>query len=773
MIIKEFEIRDYGPLPDLGLINLDKFNLFYGKNESGKTLILDALIKMMMGRPVVHKAKIERVKQKPIGHIKLIDNNNGVIILKGDELFSKSFEIAPKEFYNIFIIRDSDLKIEDEKGFYNNITDRLLGLRINDIKRIDEELLDIGKLTASGKFRNTKGEKFDERMKEARKKIKSIKDLVEEIDEEKLDLLEVELIQNSKEIKSVKQEIENYDSARNREKYELAFEALTTLKEAKGQLDTVILFNELDIQNWRVHENNIKTHQEQKTDLNSKLQATNEELQKIQEKFKEKAIELKIPEKAKKKLDEKIKPELIEYTIKKGELEGQNEYKEFFTKLWLVSLILFGAFLIVGLTMNITISYFIALFFAILTVSILIFFKFPYLQKKAFIEGFIERVDLELASFDLGGHDYQEISIKITNFENEFLFKVNELNELNELKIRLESNLDAILTERIPYLETNIKKNEESINLLKKTSKVKTAEEYEENLNLKREIEKIIEAQRSRLSIFNISGPNEEETILNWEKEILKLEKFKDQATEIIYDEQIYSELKEKMDELLQHSQLIDSKYSSLKDSLREIEYNANLILQTSEDYLFCTTTNDLEKIREKLESFVNKNNELKNNILEIRDIFSVIENKEKEKISDLLSKKSNIFRYFKEITDDLYEEVIINMDPIEVKVRRKDGQIFDLTQLSGGTYDQLYLSIRLALGEKVLKDHTGFFILDDPFIKSDSERLSNQLNLLKKVKSLGWQILYFTCKDEVIHNLKMDIQNNEINFIELNKLVK
>jgi hypothetical protein len=740
MKIKEFEIRDYGPLPDIGLINLDKFNLFYGKNESGKTLILDALIKMMMGKPVVHKDKIERVKQKPIGHIKLIDNTGGVIVLKGNEPFSKSFEIAPQEFYNIFIIR---------------------------------ELLDIGKLTASGKFRNTKGEKFDDRMKDARKCIKNIKDLAEKINEEKLEQLEVELIQNSKEIESVKQEIENYDSARNREKYEIAFEALTTLKKAKEQLDTVIFFNDHDIQNWRAHENNIETHQEQKTDLDLKLQATNEKLQEIQEKFKDKAIEIKIPEKVKKKIDEKIRPELIEYAIKKGELEGQKVYNIFFTKLWLVSLILFAAFLLVGFSINIAFSYFMSVFFAILTVSTLIFFKFPYIRKKAFIEGFIERVNLELASFKLEGQDYQEISINITNFENEYLLKVDLLNELKDVKIRLESNLDVISNERIPYLENYIKKNEDSINLLIKSSKVETIEEYEENLNLRREIEKIIEAQRSRLSIFNISGLNEEEIILNWEKEILKLEKFKDLATKIIYDEQIYSELKEKMDKLFQHSQLIDSKFSSLKDSLREIEFNANLIIQTTEDYLFCTTTNDLEKIREKLESFVNKNNELKNNILEIREIFSEIETKEREKISDLLSKKSNIFRYFKEITNDLYEEVIINMDPIEVKVRRKDGQIFDLIQLSGGTYDQLYLSIRLALGEKVLKDHTGFFILDDPFIKSDSERLSNQLSLLKKVKSLGWQILYFTCKDEIIHNLETDIQNNEINFIELNRLVE
>jgi len=58
----------------------------------------------------------------------------------------------------------------------------------------------------------------------------------------------------------------------DKEKYKLTFEALTTLKEAKEQLDTMIHFNEHNIQNWIGHKNNIKTHQEQKTDFDLKLQ---------------------------------------------------------------------------------------------------------------------------------------------------------------------------------------------------------------------------------------------------------------------------------------------------------------------------------------------------------------------------------------------------------------------------------------------------------------------------------------------------------------------
>ena len=83
MKIENFEIRDYGPLPDLGIINLDGFNLFYGKNESGKTLVIDALIKLLIGTPVFVKEKLNRINEKPIGHVNIIDLTSNKQTLKG------------------------------------------------------------------------------------------------------------------------------------------------------------------------------------------------------------------------------------------------------------------------------------------------------------------------------------------------------------------------------------------------------------------------------------------------------------------------------------------------------------------------------------------------------------------------------------------------------------------------------------------------------------------------------------------------------------------
>jgi exonuclease SbcC len=96
------------------------------------------------------------------------------------------------------------------------------------------------------------------------------------------------------------------------------------------------------------------------------------------------------------------------------------------------------------------------------------------------------------------------------------------------------------------------------------------------------------------------------------------------------------------------------------------------------------------------------------------------------------------------------------------------DGKILRAEKLSGGAYDQLYFSIRLALGEKLLKGKKGFFIMDDPFVKADPDRLHKQIEMLKKISELGWQVMYFSAKGEINDALKGDISRDTINYVEL-----
>ena len=126
---------------------------------------------------------------------------------------------------------------------------------------------------------------------------------------------------------------------------------------------------------------------------------------------------------------------------------------------------------------------------------------------------------------------------------------------------------------------------------------------------------------------------------------------------------------------------------------------------------------------------------------------------------------ESLVSENFRKITDGLYKEVKFKEDKILVK--RTDEKELTADKLSGGAYDQLYLSIRIALAERVL-DEKGFFIMDDPFIKSDIYRLQSQINILKELSMSGWQIIYFSAKEEIKNILEKDLNKQHFTYIEI-----
>jgi uncharacterized protein YhaN len=226
--------------------------------------------------------------------------------------------------------------------------------------------------------------------------------------------------------------------------------------------------------------------------------------------------------------------------------------------------------------------------------------------------------------------------------------------------------------------------------------------------------------------------------------------------------------LKEKNQLLEQGLEEIKDKMASFQTEMREVERKANEILRLEEEHLHCNTSRDLEVIKDNLEEFIIENESRKDNVLEVIKIFEEIEMQEREKVSEFFGKDSPISRYFAEITDGLYEEVMFNQEIGEIEVKRKGGAMLEAGKLSGGAYDQLYLSIRLALGEKLLKGNKGFFILDDPFVKADPDRLEKQVKILGKISELGWQIIYFSAKGEINEVLEEDINQGAINYIKI-----
>lgn len=758
----------YGPLPNTGRISLHNFNLFWGKNEDGKTLTIDALVKLLLGRNVRDFERIDRVEENPEGYVIIEDDKGKEIKLPERGNLTKIADLTSSECRNIFVIRNSDLSIARESEFYTNVTDRLTGLRTEEISKIKGILREMGKITPTGMFRDIKDEKLKTRVEEAKKLIEKIESLSSEVKEKGFDELEEESVRLEEEIKRIKQEIKNFEDARKREKYEEGKKALDNLKKALEKLKDLNIYNEEDEQLWRDSEKDIKRYSKEKEKLLAELKEKERELKEISEKLSELEGNFQILEGRRKKLDEEIRPALKNYESKSIELVQQESKSKFFTPLGIISTILFGISLFGCIFSPSLLFYILTILFLILG-GVSVIFKFQFVNNKAWLSREFERIRFELAKFKLDATDIEEILSNVQKFDDVYRKKNLELQEMKIKKENLEEKIKELRDKCIPEIEDKIEGTEKKINEIKIKSGKDSLEDYSKGLESKQEVEGLIKSQKSVLeSHFGKKDEELEENILFWDEEIRKLEEYKDKAKDVKYNETTASKLEKKRQKLEQELETLKENMKSIQKEMEEVERKANEILRLEKEYLYCKTLVDLEAIKEKLQRFINENERNKDDVLELIEIFEEIEAEEKEKVSELFGKESPISRYFNEITDGLYEEVTFNQETGKIEVKRKDGVILEAEKLSGGAYDQLYLSIRLALGEKLLKDKKGFFIMDDPFIKADPDRLQRQIEMLRKISELGWQIIYFSAKGEIKEALKEDIKNGNINYVEI-----
>lgn len=88
------------------------------------------------------------------------------------------------------------------------------------------------------------------------------------------------------------------------------------------------------------------------------------------------------------------------------------------------------------------------------------------------------------------------------------------------------------------------------------------------------------------------------------------------------------------------------------------------------------------------------------------------------------------------------------------LSVRDEQGRRYPVADLSRGTRDQVYLALRIALGEAALEsaglEGGGFFLLDDPFLTADWTRRERLVETGAELAGAGWQLVYLTCDDHL-----------------------
>ena len=682
MKINKLKINSYGKIKNKEIELNDGINIIYGKNESGKSTILNFIFNSFYGVSKNKKGKniSDYDKFKPIdteefsGKMEYeLDNNekfeiyrdfnkkNPKIFNEKSEDISKEFNIDKKtgnEFFYEQTKVDEDLfistvgilqkNIELEKNNQNYLIQKLANLVGTGEDNVSYKRA-IDRIN-----RRQLGEIGTDRSRE--KPINIINKNIDQLNNEK---------NNLEEYKNKKYEIaeEENNLLNNQEK----------LKNKNNYLSEIKLFLEkenIEKEKINLKENTIKENNEKINLLNNKL---------IEEKNKINLLE-------KNKIEEN---KLNEEKIKKEINNSKNKLNK---KLIIYFIILLIINLLIILLINNNYKY-----IFLLTVPIFLIFSILIKNKLN-----------------------KKIKNKYINYFNNEKNN-NEINNINDL-----NNIEN----QINLLKIN---NENLINEINNSKN---------NFNLK-----------NNLEIEKIKNKYKNNYLNNEEKNTFELNNNINDSNNLI---NYINNLKINLENILLEKEKINNELNNNEIELHKLKLNKENV----EPQL-----DELSKIEEQL----NYNYEQKNNLEKTNKSIEIAKQtleEAYEQMKENITPKftNNLSQIISVITSNKYNKIKFNEEN-GIMVELKNGDYIGIDNLSVGTIEQLYLSLRISMIDELSEEKLPLF-LDETFAYYDDERLQNVLVFLVK-EAIKRQIFIFTCSKREIEMLNS--LNIKYNLVELN----
>ncbi len=773
MRILEIQVSRYGPLVDIDRLPLKDFDLFFGKNESGKTLLVDAILRMLLRgkRDLQNFENIYRIEENPEGYL-LFEFANKSHKLPEEDDATSIVGLNAEEFRNTFVVRDGDLTLVNESNFYTSVTDRLTGLHTKKIELVCDELAIIAKLTnpssTSGLSDRLGLGKIKSRLRDAKNILTTIVDLRKRMIDQNFEELEQKLVEKEIQSANLNNQILLLEEAYKRERYEMGVERLGNLETAIIQLEELLIFSSDDRDKWRDAENENENLAEQLSDKKNKLESLESDLVEQREALKEAQKEKEILERKENDI-KKIQIETFNFTQQVEEYAGKNKLAQQLSFGAIAGFIGFCISLIAYIFSQEIFLVVLSIILALTSIAIFVWWLSITVaiarlekQKKVIIHE-SARIGIEGDSIDLILVEIQKYFELLEDAKNNFRDLSNDISSLEK---QIQNQM-----EDIEKFREKQNKNEEIISSFLNKSNASDIDLYTTKLNERAEREKAREREIEALkSAFGDEGISIEDRLIHWREEIDNLAEFKDKAVDVKYNEKEVNKCKEESFDLDVSISVIKAQLIEFRDDLRSIAQSATKILR-SDEVILCETSRELNEIENRLLRFI-EDVEIKEKNAKIAiEIFEKISAEEEENVAKLFGKDSPASLKFKEITGGIYQSIEYDQEKKKIWTCTAEHDCLNPDQLSKGTYDQLYLSVRLAMAETLLPNEAGFLILDDPFLASDGERLLNQIELLRSLVKEGWQIIYFSVKDEIFEALKGDIDKKVVNLHRLSSI--
>lgn len=378
-------------------------------------------------------------------------------------------------------------------------------------------------------------------------------------------------------------------------------------------------------------------------------------------------------------------------------------------------------------------------------------------------------------------HNKLSVEKNIYEEKNKLInFDINQLSSLEQenidLKRELKKSLATLDMEDIS--DESIREANEAYsrkdNVSDEISKLKFAIEKLKQDIIKIDKEASFEEKRLGMILTN----NAAEDLESFKKAVEYSDKYTELTNNKSYKESIllkildndsYEELREKtknisfyeIKKIDKQEQLLN--IFKLNDEKSKLNENIDIILKEIDDIE--NNSRDLAEIEEEIDFYENK-------ILSFKSKIKVAEIAAEKiiRISDSIKGdfmpllRKSISDNFSYLTNGKYSDVVIDEDMnISVVEEANKERNINIESLSGGTLDQLYLSLRVGLGNILSGNQNIPLIFDDSFVQYDSKRLRNSIDMLAK-ESERRQVILFTCQErEKEMAQQMNIKHNYI----------
>ncbi|MDZ5811761.1 AAA family ATPase [Halorubrum sp. AD140] len=749
MKLTDIHIDRYGPLPRFTHECEDNFEVFYGPNESGKTLLLEAVLKLL--EPDIETAipHVSRVDESPSGHV-VVETGDTDQKLGDGMVLGDLVDLSPQHLRNIFVIRDSDLQLRDEHEFYDSVTQQIGDLHTNEIDAIQSRLVVHGRLTSvdgrglsSARSRSNAAEVRDQTTTLAA----DIREYIGDAEASDIAAAEREAVAVTTELQRCEDERAIQEAAETWDTHATLTERLTTYRDAIEQLDDEVsqsTLNELE----RL-DREIVAAEDEIEDLESKRSSLREERRQLKTETDSVEAAL-VPLEARADDVAKVTRVLASFRESHGESIGASRGMPFAKYTALVGLGLGGVAAIVGSTIA-------GVLLAVLGGMAAGWYGLQHRSVTA-TEREQEQVLQQAQDAGLDVTTIAEIGPATRAFRDELAGLQDRRDEL----VRQIGVKDELIDECTDDLETareQRRSNREKRHTLLREVDAANIEEYRERVaaqeTLKRKRDQAVQSLTDALGTPSTTEPEPEPPLEHWEGALETMVADVDENVDADeYDPDRLPALREQQEELTQRREELTEQLEAHERRLREFDDRIQAL--STEPFLDDSVSLPSRSV-EGLRDVVHELNQLVEQIerdadiaREALDIFDNIQSEEEQKITDLFGTESRATDVFQTITADRYTGVTYDAEERVIQVHTNGQEVFTPTQLSHGTTEQLYFSARVGLAEQLLSSEPGFFLLDDAFLPADRRRLQEGFEVLRELAADGWQILYFTAKDEV-----------------------